>query len=120
MGLAEVRVAMNIATLQQLRTDAGRSLKVALTRLLRALAEHFTSPDSHSEPPFALLERLDNALRLTLKAPPSTRETMSADPSFGGPAPATALIGGDPAVARAALVALRRNLFPSAPAFSPE
>jgi uncharacterized membrane protein YccC len=50
-GLAEVRVAMNIATLQQLRTDAGRSLKVALTRLLRALAEHFTSPDSHSEPP---------------------------------------------------------------------
>lgn len=104
-GLAEVRVAVNIATIQQLRVGAGRALNVALARLLRGAAEHFSSSEPGEPPPPALLAALDKALRLTLD----------------GPAPASELgaelISTDPAQGRAALVAMRRNLFPQAPAF---
>ncbi|MDE1918088.1 MAG: FUSC family protein [Sphingomonadales bacterium] len=107
-GLAEVRVAVNIATIQQLRMGAGRALRVALARLLRAAEAHFSTSAPGDPPPETLLAAIDRALRLTLEGPAPTPEL------------AGELIGTDPAQGRAALVAMRRNLFPDAAPFSPE
>ena len=107
-GLAEVRVAVNLATIQQLRMGAGRALRVALLRLLRCAAQHFSTSEPGDPPPAALLGYIDRALRLTLEGPAPTPEL------------AGELIGTDPAQGRAALVAMRRNLFPDAPPFAAE
>ena len=104
-GLAEVRVAVNLATIQQLRVNAGRALRVALLRLLRSAAQHFSTSEPGDPPPQALLGYIDRALALTLEGPSPTPEL------------AGELIGTDPAQGRAALVAMRRNLFPDAPPF---
>jgi uncharacterized membrane protein YccC len=104
-GLAEVRVAVNLATIQHLRMGAGRALRVALLRLLRVAAGHFSASRPGDPPPAALLAAIDRALRLTLEGPSPTPEL------------AGELIGTDPAQGRAALVAMRRNLFPDAAPF---
>jgi uncharacterized membrane protein YccC len=107
-GLGEVRVAVNIATIQHLRVGAGRALKVALARLLNSAGDHFSTSEPGDPPPPALLTSIDRALRLTLDDPSPTHGLASD------------LIGDDPAQGRAALVAMRRNLFPTAPAFTPD
>jgi len=107
MGLSEVRIAANIAAVQQLRAAAERPLRVACARLLRTAARHFARTAPGTAPPSALLVQIDRALRLTLGAAP---------PRAGH---AGELIGSDPATGRAALVALRRNLFPDAADFEP-
>jgi hypothetical protein len=73
--------------------------------LLRGAAEHFSTTEPGEPPPPALLAALDRALRLTLDGPAPAAE-LGAE-----------LISTDPAQGRAALVAMRRNLFPQAPAF---
>ena len=107
MGLSEVRIAVNIAQIQQLRAAGNRGVRIACTRLLQATSRHFAGSAPGDAPPPALLVHIDRALRFTL----------------GGEAPraghAGELIGSDPATARAALVAFRRNLFPNAPDFEP-
>ncbi|WP_408590427.1 FUSC family protein [Novosphingobium sp.] len=108
--LRDVRIAMNIATLQHLRTNAGRPLRVAVLRLLRDLADHFAARRPVLAPaplPARLLARIDRALRLVSDTPQTTIAVTGA------------LIDSEPSTARAALVALRRNLFPDAPAFDP-
>lgn len=105
-GLGEVRVAVNIATIQQLRVNAGRALRAALARLLRSAEAHFSVSEPGDAPPADLLVDIDRALRLTLDGPSPTPEL------------AGELIGTDPAQGRAALVAMRRNLFPQAPDFT--
>ena len=107
MGLSEVRIASNIAAVQQLRASAERPLRVACSRLLHTAARHFSHSVPGATPPPALLTQIDRALRLTLDAAP---------PRAGH---AGELIGSDPATGRAELVALRRNLFPDAPDFLP-
>jgi uncharacterized membrane protein YccC len=107
-GLREVRVAVNIAQIQQLRAGADRPLRVACTRLLRTAARHFAQTAPGSPAPRTLLAHIDRALRFTLGAEP---------PRAGH---AGELIGTDPATGRAALVALRRNLFPDAADFQPD
>jgi len=107
-GLREVRIAVNIAQIQQLRAGADRPLRVACARLLQAAARHFAQDAPGSPAPPALLVHIDRALRFTLGAEP---------PRAGH---AGELIGTDPATGRAALVALRRNLFPDAPDFRPD
>jgi uncharacterized membrane protein YccC len=108
MGLREVRVAVNIAQIQQLRAGADRPLRVACSRLLRTAAHHFARSAPGTPAPAALLRQVDRALRFTLGA---------AAPRAGH---AGELIGADPATGRAALVALRRNLFPDAADFQPD
>jgi len=90
--LAELRIGMDVAALQQLRPTLPAPSQAPLTALLAALTEHY---DAHAagQPASSLLrQRLDQALG-------SLAGTL---------APAT-----DPALA--ALVGLRRNLFPLAP-----
>jgi uncharacterized membrane protein YccC len=106
-GLGDVRIAVNIAQIQQLRAAGDRPLRVACTRLLNDTARHFARSRPGSRPPPALLVHIDRALRFTLGAQA---------PRSG---PGGQLIGSDPATGRAALVAFRRNLFPDAPAFEP-
>ena len=107
-GLREVRVAVNIAQIQHLRAGADRPLRVACTRLLRSAARHFSRSAPGTAAPAGLLLHIDRALRFTL-GPEAPRAGVAGE-----------LIGSDPATGRAALVALRRNLFPDAPAFMPE
>ena len=107
MGLSEVRIAVNIAQIQQLRAVGDRRLRVACTRLLQATSRYFARSIPGAGPPLALLVHIDRALRATLGTEP---------PRAGH---AGELIGSDPATGRAALVAFRRNLFPDAPDFEP-
>lgn len=106
-SLRMVRVAVNLAQVQQLRIGADRALHLACTRLLQSAARHFQRAAPGSPPPRPLLGHIDRALRLTLDGSPGK-------PTHGD------LIGADRATARAALVALRRNLFPDAAAFVAE
>ncbi len=108
IGLRDVRIAVNIAQIQHLRAGADRGLRVACTRLLRTAARHFAQSAPGSPAPPALLAHIDRALRFTLG---------TAAPLAGH---GVDLIGTDPATGRAALVALRRNLFPDAPDFLPD
>ncbi|MCW1383572.1 FUSC family protein [Novosphingobium sp. KCTC 2891] len=98
-GLREVRIALNVVSIQHLRFAADRRLGLALARVLRDLARWFGA-HAKGEPPDRLLGRLDAALRLTLGGEPAGEATR--------------------AEGRAALVALRRNLFPQALPFVPE
>ncbi|WP_428332556.1 FUSC family protein [Novosphingobium sp.] len=107
MGLSDVRIAVNIAQIQQLRASGDRRLRVACTRLLQATSRYFARSAPGDAPPPALLVHIDRALRSTLGAAPPRA-------GHGGE-----LIGSDPATGRAALVAFRRNLFPDAAAFDP-
>ncbi|EGD59912.1 fusaric acid resistance protein region [Novosphingobium nitrogenifigens DSM 19370] len=108
VGLNEVRIAANIASVQQLRAGSEGALRNACGRLLRTAARHFARSKPGMPPPPVLLALIDRTLRLTLDTPPPRA-------GHGGE-----LIGNDPANGRAALVALRRNLFPDAPDFVPE
>jgi uncharacterized membrane protein YccC len=107
-SLREVRMAMNLATLGQARATAEPALAGALSAMMATAAKHFDSCAPFASPPHDLCDGIDAALRLTLHG---------AAPSTG---PHGALISSDPATTRAALVALRRNLFPHAPAFAPD
>jgi len=107
-SLREVRMAMNLATLGQARATAEPALAGALSAMMATAAKHFDSSAALASSPHDLCDGIDAALRLTLHG---------AAPSTG---PHGALIGSDPATTRAALVALRRNLFPNAPAFAPD
>ena len=103
-GLSDVRIAMNIVTLQHLRAQAGEALQAALTTMLAQTALWFGQDKRQAPSPQTLLASLDHALTLALREPqliPSAAATIAAAPEQG----------------RAALVALRRNLFPDAPAF---
>ena len=97
---------MNIATLQGLRARAQGPLQQVLAQMMAGIATHFGQTRSPMPP--AVLADIDQALRLAL------HDQAAAPPPSGG------LIDSDPATARAALVALRRNLFPQAAAFTPE
>jgi len=106
-GLSEVRIAVNIAQIQQLRVAGNRGVRIACTRLLQATSRYFAASAPGTPPPLPLLVHIDRALRFTL----------SGDVPRAGHA--GELIGSDPATGRAALVAFRRNLFPDAPDFEP-
>ena len=105
-SLREVRVAVNIVTLQHLRIQVERKLALALARVLRDVARAYRDTGHVIAPPPArLLARIDTALRLMLGRPEHGRG-LSGE-----------ILGADPAEGLAALVALRRNLFPDAPDF---
>lgn len=111
-GLREVRLAMNIVAIQQLRERAERRPRVALSRLLQGVARYFTAltPGEPMRPDPRLLVHIDRALRLLLAAPAEPAPTAH---PFGHP------LAPDRPHGLAALVAFRRNLFPNAPAFTP-
>ena len=102
-GLREIRIAMNVVQIQHLRSHAPPALAAALEHLLRLGAAHWSARPG-TRPAADLLEAIDIALRLTQSQPLpqlATSATLITEPEQG----------------RAALVALRRNLFPTAPAF---
>lgn len=103
-GLREVRIALNIVTLQHLRRQVDRTLDLALRRVLRDVARGFA--EGEGQPPTRLLARIDVALRLML-ADPARWSRLSGE-----------ILGDNPAEGLAALVALRCNLFPDAPPFT--
>ncbi|WP_408585883.1 FUSC family protein [Novosphingobium sp.] len=106
LGLHEVRVAMNIVTLQHVRPHVERKLRLALERVLRDVATGFERSDRQMPP--RLLPRLDTAMRLMIANPESWD------------IPGEDILTGSPSEGLAALVALRRNLFPDAPDFVAE
>ncbi|MEO0032262.1 MAG: hypothetical protein RIS94_2020 [Pseudomonadota bacterium] len=102
--LRDVRVTMNIVTIQQLRVHVGRRLKLALQRVLRDVAAGYARPDRQF--PARLLPRIDTTIRLMQARPESWADLPDH------------ILDGSPAEGLAALVALRSNLFPSAPDFT--
>jgi hypothetical protein len=84
VGLNEVRIAANIASVQQLRAGSEGALRNACGRLLRTAARHFARSKPGMPPPPVLLALIDRTLRLTLDTPPRA--------GHGGE-----LIGNDPA-----------------------
>lgn len=106
-GLVEVRIAMNIMTLQHLRTAASEPLRSAITAMLADIARWYSHDARKAPAPRALLSSIDAALDLALFEPPC----------IAGKALPVLLFSPDQG--RAALVALRRNLFPDAAAFQP-
>ncbi|MCJ2183262.1 FUSC family protein [Novosphingobium sp. 1949] len=106
-SLREVRIAMNIVTLQHLQAQVDRRLSLSLRRVLRDVAR-FYAGNSQSPPPERLLARIDVALRLML-AEPGLWQRLTGE-----------ILGNDPAEGLAALVALRRNIYPDAPDFTRE
>lgn len=101
--LRDVRIAMNIVTIQHLRTQVDRPLDLALARVLRDVARGFRGEGDAM--PARLLARIDTALRIMV-AQPERWARLSGE-----------ILGDDPAEGLAALVAMRRNLFPQAPDF---
>lgn len=106
MGLAEVRLAMNLVSIQRLRASSSGPLRAALDDVLEEAAHWFSAPPSAEGPSRRMLDRLDGALRLTLDNPP---------PRPGG---MEHLFRPGPDQGRPALVALRRSLFSRAEPFS--
>ncbi|MBU6268983.1 MAG: FUSC family protein [Sphingomonadales bacterium] len=101
-GLRALRLMMNIVAVRELVQQLGRQRRprVAVMRLLRTAAVHFrTAPPGElfTAPAPALLPQIDRALALLIGAETAT----PADRTHG----------------LAALVALRRNLFPDAPGY---
>ena len=97
--LVDLRIGMNLALIQQYRATTRTQDYSALTTLLNHVGEHFAALSANNQPPPGdrMLSSLDSCLADAL-AP-----------------------GGDQEVKRAgiaALVGLRRNLFPDAPAFA--
>lgn len=106
-SLREVRIAMNIVTIQHLAAQVDRKLSLSLRRVLRDVAHHYAGTHEDTAPP-RLLARIDVALRLMV-AGPARWQRLSGE-----------ILGDNPAEGLAALVALRRNLFPDAADFSRE
>jgi len=107
-GLREVRLAINIVAIQHARAAAPLDQQRALSSLLREAARYFRAwrPDVAPPPDARLQHRIDRALRLILKDNAAIRPPPL---PFGHPqAP-------DAPHAIAALIALRRNLFPDSP-----
>ncbi|MDE2301794.1 MAG: FUSC family protein [Sphingomonadales bacterium] len=103
-GLVDVRLAMNLASIQQLRASAPAGLGDALAKVLADAAAWF-SRETDDPPPAALLDAIDRALALTLVVPPPEATGLATLFQVG------------PEQGRPALVALRRNLFPDARGF---
>lgn len=102
-GLRDIRIAMNIVQIHHLRAAAPPALSAALDNLLRLGVQLWSSKAEVKAPP-EMLDAIDVALRLTQSQPLpqlASSATLITEPEQG----------------RAALVALRRNLFPGAPAF---
>jgi len=104
-GLTEVRIAMNIMTVQHLRAEAGPALQEAITTMLAEIARWYGRDARKAPAPRELLSSIDTALDLALAEPHQP------------PSSALSMLPSAPDQGRAALVALRRNLFPDAPAF---
>lgn len=102
-GLRDIRIAMNIVQVQHLRAAAPPALGAALEHMLRLGAAHWARRPG-TRPPADLLDAIDVALRLTQSQP--LPQLLS-----------SATLITESEQGRAALVALRRNLFPQAPAF---
>ena len=103
-GLRGLRLAMNLMVLQSIRPQLARRPGLAVARLLRGTGRYFRTalpdggPNGGLPPPEpALLGQIDRALSLLIGAEMAT--------------PA------DKTHALAAMVALRRNLFPQSPGF---
>jgi uncharacterized membrane protein YccC len=99
-GLRGLRLAMNLVVLQSIRPQLGRRPRVAVARLLKTAARYFrrAAPGEGLPPPEpALLGQIDRALSLLVGA----EMAQQADKAHG----------------LAAMVALRRNLFPNSPGF---
>ena len=99
-GLRALRLMMNLVAIQTLRQQLGRRPRVAVTRMLRTAASHFRAAaigEVFVAPDPALLVQIDRALALLIGA----EMPQPTDKAHG----------------LAALVALRRNLFPDAPGF---
>lgn len=107
-ALTDVRLAMNLTSIQQLRAATPGALRQSLARVLDGAATWFARDSGDGQPPAALLAAIDEALARTLVAPPPE------------PAGLAALFRVGPEQGRPALVALRRNLYPDAPAFAGE
>ncbi|NMN03166.1 MULTISPECIES: FUSC family protein [unclassified Novosphingobium] len=107
-ALREVRLAINLVAIQHARAAAPLHQQRALSSLLREAARYFRAwrPDGTPPPDARLQHRIDRALRLILK----DNAAVTPPPlPFGHPdAP-------DAPHAIAALIALRRNLFPNSP-----
>ena len=100
-GLRGLRLAMNLVVLQSIRPHLGRRPGVAVARLLQSAGRYFrqvTGGEGSPPPEPALLGQIDRALSLLVGA------------DMAQPA--------DKAHGLAAMVALRRNLFPQSPAFN--
>jgi uncharacterized membrane protein YccC len=97
--LTDLRVGMNIALLQRYRATLPVGEGATLTDLLQRVGAHFSALSAgHEAPsPIATLPALDSCLRASVAAPAQTEDRRSGI---------------------AALVGLRRNLFPDAPAFA--
>lgn len=107
-ALREVRLAINLVAIQHARAAAPLRQQRALSSLLREAARYFRAwrPDAVPPPDARLQHRIDRALRLILKDSGAIRPPPL---PFGHPdAP-------DAPHAIAALIALRRNLFPNSP-----
>ncbi|WP_062787293.1 FUSC family protein [Novosphingobium capsulatum] len=107
-ALREVRLAINLVAIQHARAAAPLRQQRALASLLREAARYFRAwrPDAPPPADARLQHRIDRALRLILKE--------------GGPVRPPPLPFGHPDApdaphAIAALIALRRNLFPNSP-----
>jgi uncharacterized membrane protein YccC len=97
--LTDLRIGMNIAVIQHYRGVVAPPEMVGLNDLLQRVGAYFSarSIGQEARPPVATLHVLDSCLRVACAAP----ARVEAEP--GGVA---------------ALVGLRRNLFPEAPAFA--
>ncbi len=104
-GLTEVRIAMNIMTVQHLRAQASMPLRGAITTMLARIARWYGKDARKAPAPRDLLASIDAALDLALREPDHPADTS------------LPLLLPAPDQGRAALVALRRNLFPEAPPF---
>lgn len=90
-ALAELRTGMDVVTLQQHRDALPASVRRPVDSLLDALAEHYAQRSAAAVPGSGLLTRIDRALQALAQLPAPAGPTL------------------------AALVGLRRNLFPQAP-----
>lgn len=96
-ALGDLRVAMNLAALQQVRGALPEDTRRPVDEVRQALAQHFA------------------ALARTGRKPPTSGVLRAVDLAL---ARANALGGPAARIAVAGLVGLRRNLFPDAPAFA--
>lgn len=99
-ALVDVRLAMNLVSIQQLRATAPETLRGALVEVLEGATAWFSRERDGDMPPDALLGAIDRAIALALVG------SLTPETRLG------ALIRGGPEQGRPALVALRRNLFP--------
>ncbi|HWU03326.1 MAG TPA: FUSC family protein [Novosphingobium sp.] len=115
LGFREVRLALNIVAIQHWRMVANAPLANALSQLLRTAAIHFAKRQGAAiPPPVLLLDQIDAALRLV----PYGENALTTGIDQRRLDPLSRAIAHDQPRGRAALVAMRRNLFPQASAFS--